>query len=97
MGSVQARGRAAVPRRSDQARAQRPRLCFSRVHQLERVELPSTAKGAEILAIDFGIKRFEETKDENGDRDTTRISENNAACVGGKCTKDTLLPDELLS
>ena len=65
--------------------------------ELERVGLPNTAKGAEILAIDFGIKRFEETKDENGDRDITRISENNAACVRGKCTKDTLLPDELLS
>ncbi len=66
-------------------------------NELGRLGLPNTAKSAEILAIDFGIKRFEETKDENGDRDIARISENNAACVGGKCTKDTLLPDELLS
>jgi len=65
--------------------------------ELARLGLPNTAKNAEIVAIDFGIKRFEETKDENGDRDITRITETNAAYVGGKCTKDALLPNELLS
>ncbi|KKR86995.1 MAG: binding domain protein, excisionase family protein [Candidatus Curtissbacteria bacterium GW2011_GWA1_41_11] len=65
--------------------------------ELVRLGLPNTPKGAEILAVDFGIKRFEETKDKNGDRDVTRINENNAACFGGKCTKDSLLPDELLN
>lgn len=65
--------------------------------ELQRIGLPNTAKGAEILAIDFAIKRFEETKDENGDRDIGRITENNAACIGGKCTKDSFLPEELLN
>ncbi len=65
--------------------------------ELGRLGLPNTAKSAEIVAVDFGIKRFEETKDENDDRDITRITEANAACIDGKCTKSTLLPDELLS
>jgi len=59
--------------------------------------LPNTAKGAEVLAVDFGIKRFEETKDENGNRDITRINENNAAFYEGKWVKDSLLPDKLTS
>ena len=65
--------------------------------ELGRLGLPNTAKGAEIVAIDFGIKRFEETRDESGDRDITRINENNTAFFGGKFVKDSLLPDELLS
>lgn len=63
-------------------------------NELGRLGLPNTAKGAEILAVDFGIKRFEETKDQNGDRDISRINENNAACYGGKCVKNSLLPEE---
>jgi len=59
--------------------------------------LPNTAKVAEILAVDFGIERFNETKDENGDRDITRINENNAAFFGGKWVKDSWLPDKLMS
>lgn len=59
--------------------------------------LSNTAKGAEILAIDFGIKRFEETKDNGGDRDITRINENKAAYFEGEWIKDRLLPDELMS
>jgi len=65
--------------------------------ELARLGLPNTAKGAEIVAVDFGIKRFEETKYENGDRDITRINENNTAFFGGKYVKDSLLPDELMS
>lgn len=57
--------------------------------------LPNTAKGAEVLAVDFGIKRFEETEDENGNRDITRINENNSALYDGKWIKDSLLPDNL--
>lgn len=59
--------------------------------------LSNIAKSAEILAMDYGVKRFEETKDNNGDRDITRISENNAAYYNGKWVKDSLLPDELMS
>lgn len=59
--------------------------------------LPNTAKGAEIMAVNFGIKRFEETKDKNGIRDIIRINEDNAACFEGKCIKDSLLPDELMN
>ena len=54
---------------------------------LEKLSLPNTAKSAEILAVDFGIKRFEETKDQNGERDISRISENNAACYVWKVHK----------
>lgn len=57
----------------------------------------NTAKNAEIMAIDFGIRRFEETKDENGDRDITRINENNSAFYERKWVKDSLLPDKLMS
>ncbi len=65
--------------------------------ELARMGLPNTAKAAEIVAVDFAIKRFEETKDKNGDRNITRINENNTAFFGGKYIKDSLLPDELLS
>jgi len=63
--------------------------------ELGRIGLSNTAKSAEILAINFGIKRFEETKDENGDRDITRIEENNSAFFDGKWKKDSFLPEEL--
>lgn len=59
--------------------------------------LSNTAKNAEILAVNFGIKRFEDTKDKNGDRDITRITENNSAYYKGKWIRDGLLPDELMS
>ncbi|MGB4966476.1 MAG: hypothetical protein WBO77_05225, partial [Microgenomates group bacterium] len=65
--------------------------------ELARLGLPNTAKGAETVAVDFGIKRFEETRDENGDRDITRINETNTAFFGGGFVKDSLLPDDLLS
>jgi len=65
--------------------------------ELQKNGLANTAKNAEILAINFGIKRFEETKDNNGDRDITRIDENNAAYYLGKWTKDSLLPDKFMS
>lgn len=58
--------------------------------------LPNTEKGAEILAVDFGVQRFEETKDINGNRDITKISENNAACFEGKFIKDKWLPKALM-
>ena len=66
-------------------------------NELQRKELSNTAKNAEILAIEFGIKRFEETKDRNGDRDITRINENNSAFYSGKWVKDSLLPDDLMN
>lgn len=71
---------------------------FVWVHSSELIskDLPNTAKGAEILAINFIVKRFDEIKDEQGMRDITRITESNAACVNGKCEKDSWLPDELI-
>lgn len=62
--------------------------------ELVRLGLPNTAKGAEILAIDFGIKRFEEAKDNKGDWDITRIVENNTAFFNGKYVKNSVLPEE---
>lgn len=59
--------------------------------------LSNIAKSAEVVAIDFGIKRFEETKDNGGNRDITRISENNAAYHKDKWAKDSLLPDEFMN
>ncbi|MBU1031663.1 MerR family transcriptional regulator [Patescibacteria group bacterium] len=64
--------------------------------ELTKRYLPNTAKVAEILAIEYGIKRFEETKDASGDRDITIINENNAAFFDGKWNKDSLLPEELM-
>lgn len=64
--------------------------------ELSKKGLPNTMKGAEIFAVDYVIKRFDETRDENGNRDITRINENNTACYDGKCVKDSLLPDELM-
>lgn len=71
---------------------------FVWVHSQELIArgVPNTEKGAEILAIDFIIKRFDETKDEQGIRDITKINESNATCYNGECTKDTWLPDELM-
>ena len=43
-------------------------------NELIKKWLSNMAKNAEIVAIDFGIRRFEETKDENGDIDITRIN-----------------------
>lgn len=57
-------------------------------------KLPNTPKGAEALAMQYGIDRFNETKDENGNRDITRITENNAACFNGNCHKGQLLPED---
>lgn len=65
--------------------------------ELVNRELPNTAKGAEILAIDFGVRRFEETRDKDGIRDITRIDENNTAYFNGKCVKNSLLPDRFMN
>lgn len=62
-------------------------------NELRAKSLPNTAKAAEIMAVHFAVGRMEETKDVDGNRDITRITENNAACFNGKCTKDSLLPD----
>jgi len=66
-------------------------------NELLKKGLSNTAKNAEIAAVNFGIKRFEETKDENGDRDITRIKENNSSFYEGKWVKDSFLPDKLMS
>jgi len=66
-------------------------------NELQKKGLANTAKSAEIVAINFGIKRFNETKDKNDNRDIIRINENNSAFYGGKWVKDSLLPDDLMS
>lgn len=64
--------------------------------ELEQFDLPNTQKGAEVLAVQFGVDRFEETKDKYGNRDITRITEKNSARFEGKWVKDSCLPDELM-
>ncbi|NMC59787.1 MAG: MerR family transcriptional regulator [Candidatus Methanofastidiosa archaeon] len=64
--------------------------------ELTNLDLPTSQKGAEELAVQFGVDRFNETKDENGDRDISRITEKNSACFEGKWVKDSLLPEELM-
>jgi len=58
--------------------------------------LMNSAKEAEILAMGFILKRFDETKDVNGERDITRITENHSAIFNGAWVKDSMLPDELM-
>lgn len=64
--------------------------------ELASFDLPNTQKGAEVLAVQFGVDRFEETKDKHGNRDITRITEKNSARFDGKWVKDSWLPDELM-
>ncbi len=66
-------------------------------NELLKKGFSNTPKSAEIVAINYGIKRFDETKDENGERDITRILESNAAFYDGKWLKDRVLPDKLMS
>lgn len=63
-------------------------------NELKSRGLSNDAECVERIAIDFGIKRFEETKDKNGNRDITRIDENNSALYNGKWVKNSLLPEE---
>lgn len=63
--------------------------------ELEERGFKNTAKSAEIVAVEFGIKRFNDTKDENGNRDIQRINENNSALFKGQWHQDSILPDEL--
>jgi hypothetical protein len=63
--------------------------------ELQLKDLPVTAKGAEILAMEYLINRFNETKGSNGNRSILKIKESNAACFNGTCIKNMLLPEEL--
>ncbi len=63
-------------------------------NELTRKGLPNSSKGAELLAIEYGIKRFNETADSNSIRDISNITENNAACFEGKCRKNEVLPQK---
>ncbi|QQS44453.1 MerR family transcriptional regulator [Candidatus Roizmanbacteria bacterium] len=65
-------------------------------NELASFDLPNSKKGAEVLAVQFGIDRFEETKDANGNRSIDRITEKNSARFEGKWVKDSLLPDEFM-
>lgn len=64
--------------------------------ELADFDLPNTKKGAEVLAVQFAVDRFEKTKDKNGNRDITRITEKNSARFGGKWVEDSWLSDELM-
>ncbi len=63
--------------------------------ELIKLGLSNTAKSAEVLAINFGISRFEKTKDSYGDRDISRINENNSALFNDEWHIDSLLPEDL--
>lgn len=63
--------------------------------ELIKRELPVAAKSAEELAVEFGIDRFEKTKDLQGDRDISRINENNSAMYDGRWHLDCMLPEEM--
>ncbi len=49
--------------------------------------LPGSEQGAEKFALRYIQNRFEETKDEKGIREITRISENKVYCNAGQCMK----------
>lgn len=53
----------------------------------DHARLPGNVKGAERFALRYMVERFEETRDEKGNRDITKISENSVKCVGGKCER----------
>jgi len=66
-------------------------------NELQKIGLSNIAKSAEIVAINFGIKLFEETKDKNGDRDITRINDNNSAFYDGKWIRNSTLPGRFMN
>jgi len=70
---------------------------FIDAKELVKADLPNTAKGAEVFALGYGIKRFNETRDSNSDRDISRIGETKVACYGGSCKKNEDLPNDLLA
>ena len=63
--------------------------------ELKNLNLSNTSRNAEILAVNYGIKRFEDTKDSHGFRDITRIIEKNSAFFNGAWHLDSLLPENL--
>jgi excisionase family DNA binding protein len=63
--------------------------------ELIKQGLPVTAKSAEVLAVEFGLDRFEKTKDAQGDGDISNISENNSSMYEGKWHIDSMLPEEM--
>lgn len=62
--------------------------------ELIRMGYPNTAKGAEVMAVKYGIKRFNEAKDKNGNRSILEIKEKNSAFFNGQWVKDSLLPEQ---
>jgi len=56
---------------------------------------PNTAKGAEVLAVEYGINRFNEAIDKNGNKSITEIKEKNCAFFNGQWKKDSLLPESI--
>ena len=54
--------------------------------------MPGTIKGAEKFALHYILERFDETRDEQGNRDITRINENTTRCYQGQCIKVKIQP-----
>lgn len=50
-------------------------------------KFPGDIRGAEKFALKWIRDRFEETKDQNGDRSIERITENGVRCEQGRCEK----------
>lgn len=65
-------------------------------NELIRHGMGNSAKNAEIYALNFGIRRFDETKDIRGGRSIARITENKVACFDNSCRKNASLPNNLL-
>lgn len=58
-------------------------------------KFPPSDKGASIFALRYVQNRFEETKNENGDRSIERIGEIKVACWDGKCRRGEHIPLEI--
>lgn len=53
----------------------------------DHARLCSDVKGAEKFALRYITKRFEETKDNQGERTIERINENSVVCYQGQCRR----------
>ena len=53
----------------------------------DHTEFQASEAGAKKFALDYIIERFEETRDEKGDRDITKISENSTIRFNSKSTR----------
>ena len=61
------------------------------VYLEDHAKLPPSPQGAEKFALRYIKERFDETADENGDRDITKIQEMQVACIKGECKRGECL------